>query len=226
MKDKFSRTLHYLSKTNTYYRQSLLLLSCRKTIRAVIRHIALYMLPLIIVIKPDRKKLILLVWIAAFQLIYVVLAELIRIKKRNKSPRPETTICHSPKNNKADITIPTINLDISRMKEISQRLADTDFYLIPDLTINKLSSKIKIPSNELSIYFNQYLQTPFKSYLNTKRIDHSIQLVEKNFNRYTVDYIAQESGFQNRTTYYRAFKKIKGMAPSEYYELHSSKNIV
>lgn len=194
---------------------------CVQSIRTFIKHIMLYALPLIVLIRPDRRKIALLIWLFAFQLLYVIIGEFSRHKKEYKDTQKHTKTPDNTDGKTEDT--PVIRIDPQRMEIIAQKLEENNSHLVPDLTIKKLGTTIKVPTDELSIYFNHYLNTPFKTYINQKRIDHSITLVESKIDTYTVDYIAQSSGFQNRTTYYRAFKRVKGVSPTEYYANYKSK---
>ena len=55
-------------------------------------------------------------------------------------------------------------------------------------------------------------------WFNKFRIDHFIQTYPAKCNAKTIQAIALESGFSSKSTFYRAFKKEKGMMPSEFFK--------
>lgn len=195
--------------------------SCIHTVKTLLKHLALYTLPLVVIIRPENKKLVLLLWVLLFQIVYVILAEFFRVRKLTQI-KP-TEVCYTPPSSK-EATIPSITLEKALIERIQARLATSDSFLNPEITIKQLSKELKVSTAELSHYFNHHLHMTFKSYINSRRVEYSIKLVQNNFDKYTIDYIAKESGFQNRTTYYRAFKKLKGVSPTVYYDMHQLKN--
>ncbi len=57
----------------------------------------------------------------------------------------------------------------------------------------------------------------FSDYINKKRVDYCIELLESGRHRNkTLEAIARLSGFNNRNTFTKAFKKFKGKTPSSY----------
>ena len=44
-------------------------------------------------------------------------------------------------------------------------------------------------------------------------------LEDPEYNRYTIEYVAQSVGYANKTTFYAAFKKHTGLTPSQYQRL-------
>ena len=58
-------------------------------------------------------------------------------------------------------------------------------------------------------------------YINRLRLEHAVRLLRDN-RVYTVDYIAEASGFNSRSTFYRVFQNIYGMTPSQYLDTLSS----
>lgn len=101
-------------------------------------------------------------------------------------------------------------------KKLQFLIVDQKWYLNPHLTMLDVCEDMGICKSYLSRYFNVYKQMSFTTYINQHRIDFATKLMQENIHGYTVDYVAQSAGFNNRTTFYRAFKKEKGIAPTEY----------
>ncbi len=99
---------------------------------------------------------------------------------------------------------------------LNQQIMSDTLFLNPKLTVADLSATLGIKQTCLSKYFNTVLDISFNTYINHFRIAYAIDLMKEKYENYTIDYIAQQSGFTNRTTFYRAFKREKGMSPSKY----------
>jgi AraC-like DNA-binding protein len=90
-------------------------------------------------------------------------------------------------------------------------------YLNKQYNIHTLSVEVGIPVYQLSPIINQYYQSNFNTWVNTYRVNHFIELwknQEKDV--LTLEAIAEESGFNNRSTFISAFKKITGSTPGNY----------
>ncbi|MPN36528.1 hypothetical protein SDC9_184037 [bioreactor metagenome] len=70
---------------------------------------------------------------------------------------------------------------------------------------------------------NTKFNTNFPDFINSYRVQYALNLLavieEKNL---TIESIAYESGFSNRTSFYNAFKKQTGKLPSEYIKKRGS----
>lgn len=87
-------------------------------------------------------------------------------------------------------------------------------YLCHDLTIGKLSEQIHLPGHILSGLINQYFQKNFLEYVNGYRVEAAKQLLTDS--NLKILAVALESGFSNKTSFNRTFKKFTGMAPSQF----------
>lgn len=95
-------------------------------------------------------------------------------------------------------------------------LLDKEPYTNPDLTLEALSKEIGIPLNKLSTIINKGLKKTFYDLINEKRIEKSKKLLKNMNSQTTIEYIAYESGFNSRASFYRAFKKHTGITPTEF----------
>lgn len=88
-------------------------------------------------------------------------------------------------------------------------------------SIKDLSNEIQLPSYILSAFINQYLEKNFNEFINEIRVDHLCKLVQENNHllSYTIEALGNKVGFNSRTTFINAFKRRKGMTPSEYFNL-------
>lgn len=90
-------------------------------------------------------------------------------------------------------------------------------YVKQDFSLQKLAGQIGSNTVLTSKAINQELETSFTDLVNQHRVEHFIRLANKEENdQFTLWSLAQDSGFGNKTTFYRAFKKIKGVTPKSY----------
>lgn len=61
-------------------------------------------------------------------------------------------------------------------------------------------------------------------YINRLRLEYAVKLI-KNNKLYTIDSIAESSGFNSRSTFYRVFQNVFGMTPSQYLETQSENQV-
>jgi AraC-like DNA-binding protein len=102
--------------------------------------------------------------------------------------------------------------------ELSCFLTESKVYLKQDLTIAELSTQAKIPSNYLSFSISQNVGKNFREYINDLRIQHFIAEYETLSDKYTIDIIAEQSGFRSKATFYTAFKRYTGKTPADYFK--------
>jgi AraC-like DNA-binding protein len=106
---------------------------------------------------------------------------------------------------------------------VEQGLVKNALFLKPGYTINEFSKDIGIPVYQLSKCITQYAGMGFIDFFNQKRIHYCVQKLDSgNWKNITVEAIAQECGFNNRNSFTNAFKKFKGVSPSEYKAGHNS----
>lgn len=87
-------------------------------------------------------------------------------------------------------------------------------YLVNDLTLTQLAEMLGIRPHNLSQLLNQSLGTTFYDYINRARVTHACQLLKNS--RDTVLDVAFASGFNNKATFYSAFRQQVNATPSAY----------
>jgi AraC-like DNA-binding protein len=103
----------------------------------------------------------------------------------------------------------------SILKALDQFEENKD-YLDAEMTIQSLAKNINSNANYLSKVVNYFKQRSFTNYINSLRIDYAINRLKKDkvFRNYTIDAIANDSGFKKPDSFSRAFYKETGMKPS------------
>jgi AraC-like DNA-binding protein len=100
------------------------------------------------------------------------------------------------------------------IEKIDRFMEEKKPYLHHGYTIHSLSEDIGIPVYQLSPIINHQFQSNFSSWINKFRINYFIGLCSNADKRgFTFDALSAESGFSNRATFIKAFKKEKGTTP-------------
>lgn len=112
-------------------------------------------------------------------------------------------------------------LSVQRMARIGKKLelamSQDSLYLEDNLSLNSLSLAIDESENHISETLSQYLNTNFFQFVNGYRIEAAKRaLVESND---LVTNIALDVGFNSKSTFNTAFKKMVGHTPSAYRNL-------
>ncbi|SHE98721.1 AraC-type DNA-binding protein [Arenibacter palladensis] len=121
-------------------------------------------------------------------------------------------------------------LSVELAKELKtklQYLMDSEkTYLNPGLKLTDLASKIGISAHMTSQLINQEFGEDFNSYINSYRIKEVISIFRKG--KYgSISEVFFYVGFNNKTTFNRAFKKYTKKTPSEFIEsLNSNDSIL
>ena len=90
-------------------------------------------------------------------------------------------------------------------------------FLDPTLTLDKTADELKISKSHLSRTINAELGMGFPDYLNSLRVDAAKSyLTNPEFANYTLVAIGLEAGFNSKTTFNAAFKKVTSVTPSEF----------
>lgn len=95
-------------------------------------------------------------------------------------------------------------------------------YLLEDLKISDLAEALDIPIHHLSEVINQEYQLNFFDFVNQYRIEEAKRLlVHPEYQDQKILAIAFDTGFSNKGTFNRVFKKFTGQTPSAYRKKYS-----
>ncbi|WP_223786585.1 helix-turn-helix domain-containing protein [Marinicella meishanensis] len=84
----------------------------------------------------------------------------------------------------------------------------------PDLTLQKLASLLEVKPNQLSQVINEISGDNFYNFINALRIKEACQMMltsEKSMLS-----ISMDCGFNSKSAFYRAFRKVMGSSPSQF----------
>lgn len=93
------------------------------------------------------------------------------------------------------------------------------------LTLQKLASKLSIPPQHLSRVINERRGQSFSDFINTYRVEAAKKrLLDAKMQHYTVLAIAEDVGFNSKSSFNAVFKKHTNMTPSEFRKSSNGKD--
>ncbi|KZB61097.1 AraC family transcriptional regulator [Thalassospira lucentensis] len=106
--------------------------------------------------------------------------------------------------------------DVSRIRaKLDRIVAARELMFDPLLTMPKLANAVGVTPNQLSYVLNQHLGKSFFDFVNEVRTNEASRLLIEEPDRTILD-IAISVGFNSKSTFNLAFKKITGKTPSAY----------
>jgi AraC-like DNA-binding protein len=110
------------------------------------------------------------------------------------------------------------------LQKLEQVMTEGELFKNPNLTLNELAKVVNVSGHQLSQVLNDHLGNNFSSYINEYRINEACKMMEAN-NPFSLEAIGYEVGFNSKSTFYTAFKKIKATTPLLYKEKMAKTNI-
>ncbi|GAB1856224.1 helix-turn-helix domain-containing protein [Flavobacteriaceae bacterium MHTCC 0001] len=90
-------------------------------------------------------------------------------------------------------------------------------YKNPKLSIHKLSQELNVPRQYISEVLNVHIGKNFQDFVNDYRVEAFVELLEKDrSDQFTLVGLANQVGFNSKSTFNTVFKKNKGLTPSEF----------
>lgn len=105
--------------------------------------------------------------------------------------------------------------DVELLQRVCQLMEEEHLYLNSGLKLSDVASAAGCNRNVLSACINNQRHCSFSQFVNTYRVEHAKQLLLSNPDTRASE-VWMESGFANETTFFRSFKAIVGMTPSEW----------
>ena len=112
--------------------------------------------------------------------------------------------------------------DTSRQELLEKiiKVFEGNAFLKNNFSLASLARQVKSNTSYVSTAINEHYGKNFNALVNEYRIRQACQYLEDpEYNRYTIEYVAQSVGYANKTTFYAAFKKHTGLTPSQYQRL-------
>ncbi|WP_252509708.1 AraC family transcriptional regulator [Thalassospira sp. TSL5-1] len=109
-------------------------------------------------------------------------------------------------------------------RRLNQIIAREEVIFDPLLSMPKLAQLVGVTPNQLSYVLNRYIEKSFFDFVNSERVVHAKRLLVTEPDRQVLD-IAINIGFNSKSTFNLAFKKITGTTPSVYRAERTAKDI-
>jgi AraC-like DNA-binding protein/predicted negative regulator of RcsB-dependent stress response len=111
------------------------------------------------------------------------------------------------------------------MNRVNELLEGQKLYLDPHLNIQQVAAMLSTNRTYLSKAINTRANTTFPNFINEYRIRESVGLITGGFTlNHTIEALAQQCGFSNRTVFISVFKKHTGVTPSFFISNYQSQN--
>ena len=105
------------------------------------------------------------------------------------------------------------SLSKTMFDKLKAHLEHHQSYRNNQLKLAHLAEELSLSPHHLSQVINRHAQKNFSEFINDYRIKEAIQLINQ-IDR--INQLAYEVGFNNRTTFNKAFKKATGLTPTQY----------
>ena len=110
-----------------------------------------------------------------------------------------------------------LEADNELMQRIDEVMEAEKLFRKSDLAVSDVAKLLSERPRAVSVAINSCRGTNFKTYINEYRVAQAKQLLDEDkSNHRTIDAIASEAGFADRTSFYRAFKRSQGISPTDY----------
>jgi AraC-like DNA-binding protein len=106
---------------------------------------------------------------------------------------------------------------IGNLKKV---MTEKEVFKNPNLKVNDLAKEVKVSAHQLSQLLNDNIEKNFTLFVNEYRINEACKILSANKNL-AIDAVGDEVGFNAKSTFFAAFKKVKGMTPSVYQQLNT-----
>lgn len=107
---------------------------------------------------------------------------------------------------------------VEEKSRLNEFLIKEEPFLDTELSLGKLAKMLHLTSHQLSYIINNGFNQNFNGFINKFRVEKAKKLLveDRKLDTYSIIGIAFESGFNSKTSFNTAFKKITGQTPSEY----------
>ena len=115
--------------------------------------------------------------------------------------------------------------DIIIMEAVEKIMSEKKLYKISNLTLDMLAKETGYNRYYISMALNRCMNKNFNSYVNDFRIKEAIRLISNPvYTNEKIEMISIESGFSDRSSLHRIFKKATGLSPGSFRKVIREKN--
>ncbi len=114
-----------------------------------------------------------------------------------------------------------LSIDSEMLAKLQQSIKNAmerdKLFLDSDLSLGKLAALLHTNTKYVSYCINTCFDKNFSTFVNEYRIHEAIRLIDTDtIQQYTLEAIAEQSGFKSRSVFITAFKKVTGKTPSQF----------
>lgn len=113
-----------------------------------------------------------------------------------------------------------LKISMERKNELENKIQDLmnekKLFLREDCSLQMIAGELNESPNAVSMIVNAHFNKSFPDFVNCYRVKLAIDLLQSGNKNLTIEGIAYECGFGNKTSFYKAFKKETGSLPTEY----------
>lgn len=103
------------------------------------------------------------------------------------------------------------------LEKIKEQMEDHKYFLSNMASLEKLSSEIRESKHHVSQVINEKMDMNFFELLAHYRVEEAKKILDTDpENKVTVEDLADRVGYNSRSSFTNAFKKITGLTPSQY----------
>jgi len=116
------------------------------------------------------------------------------------------------------VTRKVYNGDVSLiLNRVENLMIDQKIFKDPHLNLTELAKVVGVSGHQLSAILNDHAGKNFTTFVNEYRISEACSMITAN-HPFSLEAIGYEVGFNSKSTFYTAFKKLKATTPSLYKE--------
>lgn len=119
--------------------------------------------------------------------------------------------------NENDLVISDSDTVLRLREKLLSHMDENKPFLNPELTLVDLAKQVTIGRNQLSQVINSGMGDNFYNFINKFRIEEVKELMKNDAKKqYTILSLANDAGFNSKSSFNNVFKKMTGLTPSEY----------
>ena len=111
-------------------------------------------------------------------------------------------------------------INLKNYERLCGLVKDERFYQNPNLKIGDLSSRLGISTRNTSALISTFHEGNFYDFINAFRIEEAKRILQEDDDRLTMLSVLYDAGFNSKSVFNSAFKKIVGETPSSYRNRH------
>ncbi|MCK0158289.1 AraC family transcriptional regulator [Cellulophaga sp. F20128] len=107
--------------------------------------------------------------------------------------------------------------ELEKFNTLKEYIENSKIYIEQNLSIHEIVKNSGISEVDINLLFENVGNTSLSNYINFLRVEEfKRQLKDPANAAYTMMYLAEKSGFNSKTSFYRVFKSVTKRTPSEY----------